>query len=94
MRGVKGVGAEVRKRLSEVGLLGAAKRPSGTFSGGACEWRWQHERACHHRRALQCSRVLYARPTGMKRRLSVAIAFCGSPRIVFLDEPTTGMVHM
>ncbi|KAF0852638.1 mitochondrial ABC transporter A family member 7-like [Andalucia godoyi] len=31
---------------------------------------------------------------GMKRRLSVAIAFLGSPRFVLLDEPTTGMdVH-
>eukprot|EP00668_Euglena_longa_P030226 GGOE01037659.1.p1 GENE.GGOE01037659.1~~GGOE01037659.1.p1 ORF type:complete len:1821 (+),score=588.27 GGOE01037659.1:425-5464(+) len=28
---------------------------------------------------------------GMQRRLSIAIAFCGSPRIVFLDEPTTGL---
>ena len=28
---------------------------------------------------------------GMKRRLSVAMALLGSPKIVFLDEPTTGM---
>jgi ABC-type Na+ transport system ATPase subunit NatA len=28
---------------------------------------------------------------GMKRRLSVAIALTGGPRIVYLDEPTTGM---
>lgn len=28
---------------------------------------------------------------GMKRRLSVAMCFLGDPRIVFLDEPTTGM---
>ena len=28
---------------------------------------------------------------GMKRRLCMAIATLGSPRIVFLDEPTTGM---
>lgn len=28
---------------------------------------------------------------GMKRRLSLAIALIGSPQIVFLDEPTTGM---
>ena len=27
---------------------------------------------------------------GMKRRLSVAIALLGSPRVVYLDEPTTG----
>ncbi|KAG1680746.1 hypothetical protein FOA52_008079 [Chlamydomonas sp. UWO 241] len=28
---------------------------------------------------------------GMKRRLSVAIALLGNPKIVYLDEPTTGM---
>jgi len=28
---------------------------------------------------------------GMRRRLSVAIAMLGSPKIVYLDEPTTGM---
>ena len=28
---------------------------------------------------------------GMRRRLSVAIACIGSPEVVFLDEPTTGM---
>ncbi|KAJ6794728.1 putative ABC transporter A family member 2 [Iris pallida] len=28
---------------------------------------------------------------GMKRRLSVAIALIGDPKVVFLDEPTTGM---
>jgi ATP-binding cassette subfamily A (ABC1) protein 3 len=27
----------------------------------------------------------------MKRKLSVAIAFCGDPKVVFLDEPTSGM---
>ena len=28
---------------------------------------------------------------GMRRKLSVAIAFLGSPAVVFLDEPTSGM---
>ena len=28
---------------------------------------------------------------GNKRKLSTAIALMGSPHIVFLDEPTTGM---
>jgi ABC-type multidrug transport system ATPase subunit len=28
---------------------------------------------------------------GMKRRLSVAVSLIGDPKIVFLDEPTTGM---
>ena len=28
---------------------------------------------------------------GMRRRLSVAISAIGNPRIIFFDEPTTGM---
>jgi len=28
---------------------------------------------------------------GQKRRLSVAISAIGDPRVIFLDEPTTGM---
>lgn len=28
---------------------------------------------------------------GQRRKLSVAIAFLGSPDVVFLDEPTSGM---
>lgn len=28
---------------------------------------------------------------GMKRRLSIAIASVGDPKIIYLDEPTTGM---
>jgi len=28
---------------------------------------------------------------GMKRRLSVAVALVGNPRVIFLDEPTTGL---
>ena len=31
---------------------------------------------------------------GMKRRLSVAISAIGDPRIIFMDEPTTGMDPM
>jgi ABC-type multidrug transport system ATPase subunit len=31
---------------------------------------------------------------GMKRKLSVAIAFCGGSKIVLLDEPTSGMVRL
>ena len=31
---------------------------------------------------------------GMKRKLSVAIAFCGDSKTVLLDEPTSGMVSV
>ena len=30
----------------------------------------------------------------MKRRLSVVIATIGDPKVVFMDEPTTGMVYL
>jgi ABC-type multidrug transport system ATPase subunit len=30
-------------------------------------------------------------PLGMKRRLSIAISLVANPKIVFLDEPTTGL---
>jgi len=28
---------------------------------------------------------------GMKRRISLAISAIGNPKIIFMDEPTTGM---
>jgi len=31
---------------------------------------------------------------GMKRKLSVAMAFCGGSKVVLLDEPTSGMVRI
>lgn len=30
-------------------------------------------------------------PLGMKRRLSIAISMVSKPKIIFLDEPTTGL---
>ena len=47
--------------LERVGLMGAADRRVGTYSGG------------------------------MKRRLDLALALVHAPRILFLDEPTTGL---
>ena len=31
---------------------------------------------------------------GMQRRLTVAIALIGNPRVVFMDEPTTGLLAL
>jgi len=30
-------------------------------------------------------------PLGMRRRLSIGISLVSNPRVVFLDEPTTGL---
>ena len=30
---------------------------------------------------------------GMRRRLDLAMTLVGEPRIIFLDEPTTGSIH-
>ena len=36
---------------------------------------------------VQCARL----SEGLRRRLSVAMAFCGGSRVVVLDEPTSGV---
>lgn len=45
-----------------------------------------------HRVQLQgaCGVRSSAYSGGMKRRLSVAVALVGDPKVLFLDEPTTG----
>ncbi|MFJ9742258.1 ATP-binding cassette domain-containing protein [Streptomyces sp. NPDC101166] len=52
------VTAELLERFD---LVGAAKKPASTYSGG------------------------------MKRRLDIAMTLVGGPRVIFLDEPTTGL---
>ncbi len=57
--------SEGRRRTAELlerfDLVGAAKRPTMTYSGG------------------------------MRRRLDLAMTLVGEPRVIFLDEPTTGL---
>ncbi|NMN93431.1 ATP-binding cassette domain-containing protein [Antrihabitans stalactiti] len=57
--------AEGKRRVAELieqfDLVGAAKKPASTYSGG------------------------------MRRRLDLAMTLVGSPRVIFLDEPTTGL---
>jgi ABC-2 type transport system ATP-binding protein len=51
----------VAELLDRFDLVGAARRPVSTYSGG------------------------------MRRRLDLAMTLVGSPRVIFLDEPTTGL---
>jgi ABC-2 type transport system ATP-binding protein len=53
--------ARVAELLERFDLVGAARRPASTYSGG------------------------------MRRRLDLAMTLVGSPRVIFLDEPTTGL---
>ena len=41
--------------------------------------------------AEKCNTLAKSFSGGMKRKLSVAIAFCGGSKTVILDEPTSGM---
>ena len=41
--------------------------------------------------AEKCNTLAKNLSGGMKRKLSVAIAFCGGSKTVILDEPTSGM---
>ena len=36
--------------------------------------------------------MVMGRSGGMKRRLSVAVALIGRPKVVYLDEPSTGQI--
>merc|ERR1719399_2583092 len=73
----------VREHLQLVATIKGV--PSGAVPGHAAEWA----------KKLGLSKKINARAStlsgGQKRKLCVAIALTGSPRIVFLDEPTSGM---
>lgn len=61
LRHIKNPNAVADELIKRFGMLEAADRRVGTYSGG------------------------------MKRRIDIAMSLVGNPKIIFLDEPTTGL---
>jgi ABC-type multidrug transport system ATPase subunit len=58
----------------------------------ASEWKGEIDRVLNEVKLFQvANQYVGSFSGGMKRRLSVAIAALGSPKVLYLDEPTTGM---
>jgi ATP-binding cassette subfamily A (ABC1) protein 3 len=68
-------------------------RLKGVYSQMSCEEAEEHVDQAIQDIALSEKRNTLAKNLsgGMKRKLSVAVAFCGGSKTVFLDEPTSGM---
>ena len=75
------ISREIEKLAEFVDLTEYLDRPCGQYSGG--QWRQLS--------LSRTSQLTRSRFKGNKRKLNVALALIGRPKVMLLDEPTTGV---
>ena len=87
IRGLRTAGGVIRREIEKlaefVDLTEYLDRQSGLYSGGR---QWRRGNTTDYNTQLTILRL-----KGNKRKLNVALALIGRPKVMLLDEPTTGV---